>query len=280
VARIEPISDAGDPRISAYQNLPDATLAIRHGLYVVESELVVRLAIARHLAGALRLRSLLVTPTKLAAIRDAIENLDCPVYVAEPGVVDSIAGFHVHRGVLALGERTSPMTPMDVAGQARRLLALEDLSNHDNVGGLFRAGAALGCDGVLLSPRCCDPLYRKSIRVSMGHVLRVPYAHVPDWPAGLEPLRRAGWLVVGLATSPGAQGLEALGRLAADREQRVIVMVGAEGPGLTPGALAQADHVVRIPMMPGVDSLNVVVAAGIALSRLFEEPDAGQSCPI
>lgn len=270
--RIEPIATPDDPRLAGYRSLADATLEARHGLYVIESELVARVAIQRHAAGMIRLQSLLLTPTKQAAMEDVLRHFEGSVYVASAPILEAIAGFHVHRGVLGLGERSPLPTTSELAAKARRLLILEDLSNHDNVGGLFRVAAALGIDAVVLSPRCCDPLYRKAIRVSMGHVLRVPFAWTGDWPGELAALRAEGWPIAALATNPEARGPEALAPWRIDREQRLAILVGAEGPGLHPQTLALADTVVRIPMAPGVDSLNVVVAAGIALSHQFASP--------
>ncbi len=269
VPRIEPITTPDDPRLDAYRSLTDAALEVRHGLYVIESELVARVAIRQHASGAIRLRSLLLTPTKQAAMEDAIGQFDGTVYIASAPILEAIAGFHVHRGVLGLGERLPLPTSRELAARARRLLILEDISNHDNVGGLFRVAAAFGIDGVVLSPRCCDPLYRKAVRVSMGHVLRVPFAWASDWPGELVALRAQGWPIVALATNPDAEGPEALAPRHIDREQRLAILVGAEGTGLQPETLAVADLIVRIPMAPGVDSLNVVVAAGVALSHQY-----------
>jgi tRNA G18 (ribose-2'-O)-methylase SpoU len=187
------------------------------------------------------------------------------VYQAEREVVERIVGFDLHRGILASCHRGEGRRVADLAASCETLVVLEDLANHDNVGGIFRCVAALAGPraGVVLSPRCCDPLYRKSIRVSTGHVLRVPFARSADWPADLGRLRDSGHSVIALDAGEGATDIGAVARPA-----RLALLVGAEGPGLTGEALAEAGCRARIAMTPGVDSLNAVVACAIALHRL------------
>jgi tRNA G18 (ribose-2'-O)-methylase SpoU len=182
--------------------------------------------------------------------------------------MEAVSGVHFHRGVLAVAERPELPAVADLVAGARRLLVLEAVNDHENIGALFRNAAAFGVDAVVLDPTTSDPLYRRSTRVSLGHVLRVPFARVPDggWPAALDELRRAGVTTVALTPSADA---EPLGRIVADAPPRVALVLGAEGPGLTSPALAATERRVRIPMAPGVDSVNVATAAAIALSALY-----------
>ncbi len=280
--QIIPISDPADPRLADYANLKDRQLAAMSdlaaadpsGLFMAEGELVVR----QLLLSSLKPRSILITPTRLATMEDAFDSLasDVPVYLVSLEAMSSIVGFHIHRGVLAAGIRPPPQDPAALIARARALVILEDLANHDNVGGIFRTTAALaGLDGsaILLSPRSCDPLYRKAIRVSMGAALRLPFATLSPWPDSLDLVRRAGFQLVALTPDPEAVSLEEFRPNAP-----VALLLGAEGPGLSPAARAKAHGHVRIPMFPGVDSLNVVVAAGIALSRLIR-PSQGPATP-
>jgi tRNA G18 (ribose-2'-O)-methylase SpoU len=188
-----------------------------------------------------------------------------PTVVRRPAELVEITGFAFHRGVLATARRL-PHPPLDeVASPARRLLVTEGVNDHENLGALFRNAAALGIDGALLDPTTADPLYRRSVRVSLGHVLRVPWTRVERWPAALDDLRARGVTTVALSPAAGAVDID---ELAADPPDRIAFLVGAEGPGLTPGALEAADMRVRIPIATGVDSLNVATAAAIAFHRL------------
>jgi tRNA G18 (ribose-2'-O)-methylase SpoU len=172
-----------------------------------------------------------------------------------------VVGFHLNRGVLAVADRAARPEAADLVRDARLVAVLEGVNDHENLGALFRNAAALGVDGVLLGPRCADPLYRRSVRVSMGHVLRVPFTELPGpWPDSLELLRAAGLRIAALTPAPAAEPLAAAGL----GGQRVALLLGAEGPGLTAEALAAADVRVRIPMATGVDSLNVATAAAVA----------------
>lgn len=266
------IDDPEDPRVAAYRNLPDPDLR-RHrehaarGLFMAEGELVVRTLI-RSGYGVV---SVLLTQGRLESIgRDlALLPIGTPIYLAGQGVMDAVAGFHIHRGILACGVRPEPVDVSELLGGARRLVVMEAIANHDNMGGIFRNIAALGGAGAagVLCPRCCDPLYRKAIRVSIGHVLSVPFARARDWPGALDQIRGAGFTLIGL--SPGSQA-EPIGAL--EPVERPALVLGSEGAGLSEQTRSMCDCLVRIPMAPGVDSLNVVVAAGIALHRLVGPP--------
>jgi tRNA G18 (ribose-2'-O)-methylase SpoU len=186
------------------------------------------------------------------------------VYVAEPIVLEQITGIRFHRGCLALAHREAVVPPAAFE-QACVLLALEGVGNPDNVGGLFRVAAAFGVDGLLLDPATGDPFYRKAVRTSMGAVLTMPFARVSPWPAALDAYKARGFRVVALTPRTDARPLADVAR---EPRRRLIVLVGSEGPGLTDAALRAADVLVRIPTTADVDSLNVTVAAGIALAQL------------
>lgn len=272
-ARLTPVDDPADPRVRAYLALKDADLRARAhqkgwsdpeggvgGRFMAEGERVVE----RLLESRFPLESMLVQAGKADRLHPLIERVPAraPIFAASQAVMDGIVGFHIHRGVLACAQRGLPLELAEVAGRARVLVVLEGLTNHDNVGAIFRNAAALGADGVLLSTDCCDPLYRKAIRVSMGHVLRVPFAGLEPWAEGLEGLRRMGFALIALA--PG-EGSEAIGGAPPGR---IALLVGTEGAGLRPETLALCDRRIKVPMRPGVDSLNVAVAMAIALHRL------------
>ncbi len=265
------VSDAGDERIADYANLKDRELEARRSAFIAEGELVVR----RLLGSEFRVRSVLLAEGWVEPMAEALAGLPpgVPVYLAPSKVVNEIVGFPMHRGVLAAGERGPVRGADDLLRSCTSLVVLEDMANHDNMGGVFRTAAALGgrVPGVLLSPGCCDPLYRKSIRVSMGWALRVPFARFGSWPAGLADLDAAGFMSIAMTPGDGSIDLETL---AARGCARPAVLLGTEGPGLTEGALNRAAVRCRIPMTAGVDSLNVVVAGAIALSRLVR-PAAG-----
>lgn len=284
------IADLSDPALGGllapYRDQKDAWLRAQReggtglaggpsgdGLFMAEGELVVRTLIGEGAATGHRVVSVLCTPTRLAGMGDVLGRLPggTPVLVAERRVLEGIVGFDLHRGILALGRRENPPTADDLIARSRVLVVCEDLANHDNTGAVFRNVACLvgagdvGGAGVLLSPGCCDPLYRKSLRVSMGHALRVPWARLEPWPAGLGRLRAAGF---GLLALTPAEGAEDVRDVKHDPNGRVAVLLGAEGPGLSDGAMAMADQRVRIPMAAGADSLNVATALAVALSHL------------
>lgn len=204
-------------------------------------------------------RSVLITPARLDALSDLVARLDAPVMVAGRGVMDAVGGFPIHRGVLAAAVRPAPRPWTELVDSGQLLLLVEEVNDLENVGSLFRVAAAFGAEAVVLSPNCADPLYRRCIRVSMGHSLRVPFAVAEDWPAPITELVNRGWTVAGLSPS-ASRGVDQLAEAG-----RVAVVVGAEGPGLRPQSLAACSTQVAIPMAPGVDSLNVAVAASIAM---------------
>ncbi len=213
------------------------------------------------------LRSVLLSERRAAASPALValaRTAGAEVLVAPQTLFDRVAGYHVHRGALALAVRPPEREASGVVAAARAVLVVEGVNDFENLGALFRNAAAFGVGAVLLDPRAADPLYRRCIRVSVGHVLRVPFARVPEWPAGLSVLGRAGFTTVAL--TPGAA--RTVDEVAAAGPERVAVMVGAEGDGLSAGALAAADLTARIPMAAGVDSLNVATAAAVALHRL------------
>jgi len=261
------LTDPDDPAVADYTRLTDVALRSRHepskGLYIAESSTVIRRAVA---AGH-RPRSFLMAPRWLESMADVLlevgagEHGDVPVYVADEEVLERLTGFHLHRGALAAMHRP-PLAPVaDLVAGARRVAILEDVVDHTNVGAAFRSAAALGVDAVLVTPRCADPLYRRSVRVSMGTVFQVPWTRIDPWPGGVETLRDAGFTVAALALADHAVTLD---DVAADPPERLAWVLGAEGDGLTRGAVEAADLVVRIPMAGGVDSLNVAAAAAVA----------------
>ena len=264
---VVPVDDPLDPRLRDFRDVPDPVLLRRRGLFVAESRFVVRELLVHP---RLIARSLLVTPAAFDSLGDLLDDRTLgtlSVYVAPPPVLKQVTGFRVHRGCLAVGERPPPATDTDLPAlaDARLAVVLEQVGNPDNVGGIFRNAAAFGGGGVLLGPGCCDPLYRKAIRTSIGATLRIPYGEIPDWPDGLGRLREHGFTTVALVPDRDADDLPAL---AAAPPPRTALVLGTEGAGLSDDAAARVDRRVRIPMAAGVDSLNVATAAGIALYAL------------
>jgi len=256
------IEDPDDPRVADYRA---AARDGARGLFLCEG----RLLVGRLLRGSrFRVRSVLATAAVLEDLRDELGPTPPPVFVASTAMIRSIFGFKFHRGCLALGERPErPDTPESVIGPAgtRMLVGLDEVSDPDNVGAIFRNAAAFGVAGVLLSEGCADPLYRKTIRVSMGGTLSTPFART-EWGATLAALRTGGYTLVALTPDREAEPIAAAAaRLSSER---VALLVGAEGNGLGARSREAADLRVRIPMAPGVDSLNVATACGIALHRL------------
>jgi tRNA G18 (ribose-2'-O)-methylase SpoU len=264
-----PVHHCGDPRIAGYRSVPDPELLRRRGVFVAEGRLVVRTLLTSSRFQAL---SVLVTETARRSLESVlaprIETL--PVYVADRSLLAEIVGFNVHRGCLALGARPAETPVADVLASlpdGALVVVLEGVGNADNVGGVFRNALAFGADAVLLGPGCCDPLYRKAIRVSIGGTLRMRFATIPGWPDGLKEVRGAGFTLAALTPDAHGEDIAAFSRRF-DRRGRLAILLGAEGAGLSPEAKAAADARVRIPMAPGVDSLNVATASGIALHRL------------
>jgi tRNA G18 (ribose-2'-O)-methylase SpoU len=303
------VDDPGDPRLADFAGLTDVRLRksmeTAHGLFVAEGEKVIRRAVS---AGYV-LRSILVTPDRMAVLADVLGSCDGPVYVISHQTAERVTGYRVHRGALASMSRRELPTVTDVlagrghlrAGHSvaprepgphpadvpqtadqpplavrpsvpRRIVVLEDLVDHGNVGGVFRCAAALGVDAVILSPRCADPLYRRAIKVSMGAVFAIPYARMPDWRAGLAELRAAGFALLALIPDQSVVPLDEV-----PMTGRVALLLGTEGDGLSSRWLDQADTAACIPMSAtamalGVDSLNVVAAAAIACRELSRQP--------
>ncbi len=253
--------DAADPRLSDYIGLTDVRLRRRRepeeGIFIAEGPKV----IARAIAAGYPIRSLLLEEKWLASLPDAVRRSGAPVYVADQTVLEQVTGYAVHRGALAAMGRLPLPAPHELIRTASRLVVLEDINNHTNIGAIFRAAAGLGSDAVLLSPTCADPLYRRSVRVSMGTVFSLPYAWLAIWPDSLISLRTAGFTVLALTPETDAVALSAL---PASALQKCVLLLGAEGDGLTGSAIASADYRVRIPMARGVDSLNVAAAAAVA----------------
>jgi tRNA G18 (ribose-2'-O)-methylase SpoU len=261
---IERMDGPDDPRVAAFREVPDSERLRSQGLFVAEGRLIVRRVVEDP---RYRVRAVLVNEAsrrELAPVFDA-SAANVPVFVAERRDFLALTGHDLHRGCLALVERPPALTPLDVVAGGS-VVILEGVSNADNVGGVFRNAAAFGAGGVLLSPTCCDPLYRKAIRTSMGAALRVPFARLEDWPAALADVRRAGYTIAALTLQTPSETLEAF----AMRPQppRLALLAGTEGSGLTPEAAGAADHRVRIAIDEGTDSLNVAVAVGIALYAL------------
>jgi tRNA G18 (ribose-2'-O)-methylase SpoU len=258
------VDEPGDPRVADYLQVRERDLVGRQGRFIAEGAVVLEKLIA---AGRHPIRSVLLAEKRLAALGPVLEGLDLavPVYAAGQAVMDAIVGFPIHRGVLAVGERASPAPEALLARLPAEALVvgLSGIANHDNMGGLFRNAAAFGAEAVLLDADCCDPLYRKAIRVSVGAALTVPFATLAPGQDLAAILAQAGFEL--LALSPA--GETTLGEVAWAGRQAALF--GAEGPGLPPGLMAHS-HTVRIPMAAGFDSLNVATASGIVLHHLAE----------
>ena len=264
------IANADDPRVADFRRLNDASFrrglegatTFGHGFFVIEGWLATERAIDTRQS----LRSVLVASTRRQRAAELLAPTDVVVFVAAPEVVERIVGFDLHRGIVAAADRRLALDPATVAARATRLVVLEGVNDAENLGVVFRNAAGLGADGVLLDPTCCDPLARRTVRVSLGHVLSVPWARLA-WPDGLDAVVRAhGHRLVALTPHSDAVDLREVGRA-----EFSALLLGAEGPGLSSVALGAADVCARIPMTPGVDSLNLGSAAAIAMWQLFEE---------
>lgn len=255
------VSDPADPRLDDFRDLMDADVRPdRRGIVIAEGVNVV----SRLARSAYPMRAVFGVPKRIEALRWDLADRAVPAYVADKWLLSEVVGFRVTRGVLAAASRPQPLDPSSLLATARRIVVLEGLNDFENLGALFRNAAAFGLDAVLLDPTCADPLYRRSVRVSMGHVLQVPFAVLPGpWPAALGRLKAHGFRLLAMTPNAEADDLRAL-----PAPPRWAVLLGAEGPGLTAGAMAQADQLVQIPMAGGVDSLNVATAAAIAFAQL------------
>ncbi|MEY4040074.1 MAG: hypothetical protein RLZZ52_942 [Actinomycetota bacterium] len=260
------ISDLHHEGLHDYVGLTDVALRKsteqNNGLYIAESSKVIQRAInAGH-----RPRSVLLQEQWLPDIEPLLSDYpECTVFVGDSAVIEQITGFDVHRGALASMERPPLLDPAHLLAKATRVVILEDIVDHTNVGAIFRAVAGLGADAVLITPRCADPLYRRSVRVSMGTVLQVPWTRLPEWAEARALLHNAGFHIAALALSDEAISLKTF---AVNPPEKVALVLGSEGDGLSRQALDLADTVVTIPMLHGVDSLNVASASAVALYAL------------
>ena len=260
MAELVEITAADDPRLADYRDLRDVQLRkhleAEHGLFLAEGEKVVRRAVeAGH-----RPRSFLMAPRWLDGLGDVLARSDAPCYVVTEELAEKVTGFHVHRGALASLERR-PLPPVaEVLAGARSVLVLEEIVDHTNVGAIFRSGSALGFDAVLLAPRCADPLYRRSVKVAMGAVFALPWTRLPDWYDALPALGRDGFTTVALTLAPDAVPVDD----AVAGVDRLALVLGSEGHGLSTRWQQAADRRAIIPMAAGVDSLNVAAATAVA----------------
>ncbi|MGH3793753.1 MAG: TrmH family RNA methyltransferase [Pseudonocardiaceae bacterium] len=269
MSEVVEVYDVDDPRLADFRDLavadrrPDRPGG--RGLVIAEGVVVVR----RLLGSPYPPRAMFGVRAKVVQVAS---DTEVPCYVGSAELMTQVVGFHLNRGVLATADRAPVPSALDLIARARHVAVLEGVGDHENLGGLFRNAAALGVGGVLLGPRCADPLYRRSVRVSMGHVLRVPFAPLNHWPGSLDQLRAAGFVIAALTPAEDAVPLPCarvdLGLGSGSGTGRVAWLLGAEGPGLSAEALAAADMAVRIPMTQGVDSLNVATAAAIAFATV------------
>jgi tRNA G18 (ribose-2'-O)-methylase SpoU len=260
VAVLIDIDDAEDPRLSDYRDLRDVqlrkNLEAEHGLFLAEGEKVVRRAVETGFPA----RSFLMAPRWLDGLSDVLATSDAPCYVMSETLAEEVTGFHVHRGALASLQRRPLPSAESVLADARTVVVLEDIVDHTNVGAIFRSAAALGIDAVLLAPRCADPLYRRSVKVAMGAVFSLPYARLEDWYDALPQVSAAGFTTVALTLADDATEMEQ----AVAGLDRVALVLGSEGHGLSPRWQRSADRRAVIPMREGIDSLNVAAATAVA----------------
>jgi tRNA G18 (ribose-2'-O)-methylase SpoU len=260
MAELTELTDPDDPRFADYRDLRDVQLRTHleaeHGLFLAEGEKVVRRAVEAGFAA----RSFLMAPRWLAGLTDVLRRSDAPCYVVSEALAEQVTGFHVHRGALASLERRPLPTVDRVLDGARQVLVLEDVVDHTNVGAIFRCGAAFGFDAVLLAPRCADPLYRRSIKVAMGAVLATPWTRLTDWYDALPGLSGRGFTTVALTLAADAVPVDR----AVAGVDRVALVLGSEGHGLSPRWERSADRRAVIPMTEGIDSLNVAAATAVA----------------
>ena len=253
--------DPADPRLADFRDLTDADVRPdRRGIIIAEGVN----AVARLARSAYPMRAVIGVPKRIDALAADLADRDVPAYVCDKWVLSEVVGFRVTRGVLAAASRPSAPDPDKLLSTARRVAVLEGLNDFENLGALFRNAAAFGVEAVLLDATCADPLYRRSVRVSIGHVLRVPFAVLPGrWPDELDRIKRHGLRLLAMTPHDSADDLRAIAV-----PPRWAMLLGAEGPGLSDTALAAADQLVRIPMAGDVDSLNVATAAAVAFAHL------------
>ena len=260
MAELLEVTDPADPRLADYRDLRDVQmrkhLEATDGLFLAEGEKVVRRAVE----AGFPVRSFLMAERWLEGLADVLGGTTAPCYVVTEDLAEQVSGFHVHRGALASLERRPLPTVEEVLAGARTVVVLEDIVDHTNVGAVFRSAAALGVDAILLSPRCADPLYRRAVKVAMGAVFTVPYARIDHWYDALEQLSKEGFTTVALALTDDAVDLES----AVKGVERLALVMGGEGHGLSPRWLATSDVRTKIPMAPGIDSLNVAAATAVA----------------
>ena len=262
---IVPIDSIDDPRLAFFTSLTDValrrSLEPETGLYLAESTKVIERALqAGHTPVAV-----LSTEKWLAGLDELLTGYDVDVFVGDESTLESLTGFHLHRGAIASMARPATASVSDVVKDARIVVILENIVDHTNVGAIFRSVAGLGADAVLVTPECADPLYRRSVRVSMGTVLQVPWTRIPTWPSGINELRDLGFTVAALALSDDSISLA---EFVSEGHDKIAVVFGSEGHGLTARTLDSCDRVVRIPMSHGVDSLNVAASAAVTLYAL------------
>ena len=259
MAELVEVHDPADPRLADYRDLRDVELRkhleAEHGLFLAEGEKVVRRAVESGHPP----RSFLMAPRWLEGLGDVLDRSTAPCFVVSEDLAEEVTGFHVHRGALASLERRSLPSVQEVLERARTVVVLEDVVDHTNVGAIFRSAAALGVDSILLSPRCADPLYRRSIKVAMGAVFSVPYARMGEWYDGVAEVRAAGFTTVALTLAEDAVEIEDAVR----GLDKVALLMGSEGPGLTRRWMETADRRAVIPMAAGIDSLNVAAATAV-----------------
>jgi tRNA G18 (ribose-2'-O)-methylase SpoU len=260
MASVIEVTDPADPRLADYRDLRDVELRkhveTEHGLFLAEGEKVIRRAVE----AGFQPRSFLMPERRMEALADVLAATDAPCFVMPERLAEAVTGFHVHRGALASLERKPLPSVDDVLDGARSVLVLEDLVDHTNVGAIFRSGAALGFDAVLLAPRCADPLYRRSIKVGMGAVFSTPWTRLPDWYDALADLSARGFTTVALTLAEDSTPIEA----AVAGVDRVALVLGSEGHGLSARWEQSSDRRAIIPMREGIDSLNVAAATAVA----------------
>lgn len=269
-ARVIRSSQASGTLLADYTDLTDVQLRSKRepaeGLFIAESSKIV----TRALAAGYSARSFLLRPNWLADLAPQLASSDAPIILGTPAELENIVGFHLHRGALAAMERKPQPALKTILEWARTVVVLEDIVDHTNVGAIFRSAAALGADAVLISPRCADPLYRRSIRVSMGTVFSVPWVRIEPWPGGIDLLREHGFTTAALALRDDAMSVREFARAG---HRKTALVMGTEGAGLSRRTIESADARVIIPMSHGIDSLNVAAAAAVAVFALQEDAD-------